>query len=221
MFGTRPPGLAATTIVLTLVVSNALAQSVRDHTRLTPGRSTAVTESQATELTLTLTDVAVRPIQVWVRTAGVVDGTGQSITATLSKAEGAFVKAGQRVRAFPPEARSSMYQARVARVTPKDDRFEVVVALVAPGRQGSSRYVLEIVTDQGEFLSVPNEAIIETGGTRVVYVQASGGRYVPREIEPGMQGELFTQILKGVKPGEQVVTFGSFFIDADYKLKGS
>jgi hypothetical protein len=214
----KPLALAA---LLVMLVSDATAQGVRDHTRLTPGRSTAVTESQATELTLTLTDVAVRPIQVWVRTAGAVDRTGQSTTITLSRAEGAFVKAGQRVRAFPPESRSSMYQARVARVAPKGDRLEVVVTLVAPGRQGSSRYVLEIVTDQGEFLSVPNEAIIETGGTRVVYVQESSGRYVPRQIEPGVQGELFTQILGGVKPGEQVVTFGSFFIDADYKLKGS
>ena len=36
-----------------------------------------------------------------------------------------------------------------------------------------------------------------------------------------MQGELFTQVLDGLKPGEQVVTIGSFFIDADHKLKGS
>jgi hypothetical protein len=36
----------------------------------------------------------------------------------------------------------------------------------------------------------------------------------------GVQGELFTEVVKGLMPGEQVVTFGSFFIDADHKLKG-
>ena len=47
-------------------------------------------------------------------------------------------------------------------------------------------------------------------------------RTVPREIQPGLQGELFTEVVKGVAAGEQVVTlFGSFFIDADFKLKGS
>ena len=96
----------------------------------------------------------------------------------------------------------------------------MIVGLIAPARQGSPRYVLEIVTEHGELISVPNEAIIETGNTRVVYVQGTGGGYERREIQPGLQGELFTEIVNGLKEGEQVVTFGSFFIDADFKLKG-
>jgi len=126
------------------------------------------------------------------------------------------------VRAFPPEARSSMYQARVAGVAPKGDRVGVTVTLIAPARQGSPRYVLEIVTEEVERMSVPNEAIIETGARRVVYVKdASSDSYAEREIQIGLQGELFTEITGGLKEGEQVVTFGSFFIDADHKLKGS
>ena len=201
------------------LASTSLAQGVRERMRTTP-RATTITESQANELTLTLTAVTVRPIQVWVRTAGTIDAGGKTLQATISKAEAAFVRAGQRVRAFPPEARSSMYQARVTQVVPKGDRVAVTVALVAPARPGSSRYVMEIVTEEVERLSVPNEAIIETGDKRVVYVQESGG-YVQRDIQIGLQGELFTEIAGGVKSGEQVVTFGSFFIDADHKLKGS
>jgi membrane fusion protein, copper/silver efflux system len=198
----------------------SLAQGVRDHTRNSP-RATSVSESQANELTLTLTAVAVRPIQVWVRTAGVIDASGKTLRATISKADATFVKPGQRVRAFPPEARSSMFQARVAGVAPKGDRVGVTVALIAPARQGSSRYVLEIVTEEVERMSVPNEAIIETGDRRVVYVKDASGNYVQREIQIGLQGELFTEVAGGLKSGEQVVTFGSFFIDADFKLKGS
>ena len=37
-------------------------------------------------------------------------------------------------------------------------------------------------------LSVPNEAIIESDGKRIVYVQAEKGRYEPREIETGLAG---------------------------------
>jgi hypothetical protein len=202
-------------------VGPVLAQGVREHTRPTPNRPAAVTESQANELTLTVTEVAVRPIQTWVRTAGATDRTGQDVTAFVSSVEGALVRVGQRVRAFPPESRSSMYQARIAQVVPQGDRVMVRATLAGPGREDSTRYVLEIVTDRGEFLSVPNEAIIETGSTQVVYVQERAGRYVPREIRRGVQGELYTQVLGGLKAGEQVVTFGSFFIDAEYKLKGS
>jgi hypothetical protein len=208
------------TLYFAVCTSIAFAQGVRDRTRNSP-RATSVTESQANELTLTLTAVAVRPIQVWVRTAASIDASGKTLQATISRADGAFVKAGQRVRAFPPEARSSMYQARVTQVVPKGDRVAVTVGLVAPARTGSSRYVLEIVTEEVELLSVPNEAIIETEARRVVYIKDAAGSYGPREIQIGLQGELFTEVTGGLKSGEQVVTFGSFFIDADFKLKGS
>ena len=211
----------ALTLHFTLLTSALDAQGVRDRIRSAP-RATSVTESQANELTLTVTQVAVRPIQVWVRTAGVIDASGKTLQATISKADATFVRAGQRVRAFPPEARSSMFQARVAGVAPKGDRVGVTVTLIAPARQGSPRYVLEIVTEEVERMSVPNEAIIETGARRVVYVKAaSSDSYAQREIQIGLQGELFTEITAGLKEGEQVVTFGSFFIDADHKLKGS
>jgi membrane fusion protein, copper/silver efflux system len=208
------------TLHFPLCTSALEAQGVRDRIRSAP-RATSITESQANELTLTVTQVAVRPIQVWVRTAGVIDASGKTLQATISKADAAFVKPGQRVRAFPPEARSSMYQARVAGVAPKGDRVGVTVSLIAPARQGSLRYVLEIVTEATERMSVPNEAIIETGERRVVYVKGASDSYAQREIQIGLQGELFTEITGGLKEGEQVVTFGSFFIDADHKLKGS
>ena len=195
------------------------AQSVRDHVRITPDRSTAVTEAQATELTLTVTDASVRPIQIWVRTAGLIDPSKKTVTAQVTTGQGALVKVGQRVRAFSPESRSRMYQATVSRVSSEEGRTAVTATLNGRAFETSTRYVLEIVAEGGEFLSVPNEAIIETEGRQVVYVQQSGGNYIPRDIETGIRGELFTQVLEGLKAGEQVVTIGSFFIDAEHKLK--
>jgi len=196
------------------------AQGVRDHTRLTPDRSTAVTDAQATELTLTLTDVAVRPIQVWVRTAGVIDPSRKTLTASVSLAEAGPIRVGQRVRAFAPESRSRMSQATITQVIRQRDRAVITASLLGLGLQASTRYILEIVTERGDFLSVPNEAILERDNNRLVYVLQSDGRYARREIHTGLQGELFTQVLGGVRSGEQVVTTGSFFIDAEHRLKG-
>jgi Cu(I)/Ag(I) efflux system membrane fusion protein len=209
---------------LALFVAGAVAvsaQSARDRRRSGHDRPTGVTESQATEVTLTVSEVAVRPIQVWIRTAGVIDAARRTLTATMPAAEAVRIKRGQRVRAFPPESKSSMYQARIAEVAPRGEHARVRATLAGEGREGSSRYILEVVTEDGEYLSVPNEAIIETGERRVVYVQERPGTYARREIETGVQGELYTQVREGVKPGEQVVTFGSFFIDAEHRLKGS
>jgi len=211
--------LAIACLVATLTSSGG-AQGIRERIRRAP-RSTVISEGQASDLTLTLTPTVKRPIQVWVRTAGSVDAARHVITVYLTGADAAAVKVEQRARAFPVESRSSMYQAGVTRVTPERGRTRVDVTLRTPAREGVSRYVVEIVTDRGEFLSVPNEAIIEEGTRRVVYVQREQGHYEPQEITTGIQGELFTQVLGGVNDGDQVVTFGSFFIDSEFKLKGT
>jgi len=216
----RHAAIAAIAFLLTLISAAGSPQSIRDRIRLSPEKRTPITEQQANELTLTLNDASIRPIQVWVRTAGAIDAAQRNITARLTGTDAAQVRVGQRVRAFPPESRSSMFQARVSSVVNRDSTTVITVTLSGPPHADSARYVLEIVTEPIEALSVPNEAIIESDGKRLVYVQVEQGRYEPRDIEPGLQGELYTEVRGGLKGGEQVVTFGSFFIDADHKLKG-
>jgi hypothetical protein len=204
-----------------LIAAGAPAQSIRDRIRLSPEKRTPITEEQANELTLTLNAAAVRPIQIWVRTAGTLDAAGRAITATLPAHEAMYVKVGQRARVFPPESRSSMFQAIVSRVAAGSAGTSVVVTLSGPAYRRSARYVMEIVTEPLAALSVPNEAIIESEGKRMVYVEEAKGRYRPAEIQSGLQGELYTEVRGGLKDGDKVVTFGSFFIDADHHLKGS
>ncbi|HZM92209.1 MAG TPA: hypothetical protein VFB92_02265 [Vicinamibacterales bacterium] len=207
-------------ITTTTIVAGVSAQSIRDHVRL-KGNRTTVTEAQATELTLTVTEVSVRPIQVWVRAAGTVDESRKTVTAVLPAADGKRVRPGQRARVFSPESRSRMYQGNVSQVVPAVDEVTLKVMLMGQALEKSRHYILEVVTEDGEHLSVPNEAIIDRGGQTLVYVQDSSGEYSPREIKAGVQGELFTQVIDGLKSGEHVVTIGSFFIDAEHKLKGS
>ena len=114
-----------------------------------------------------------------------------------------------------------MYQATVADVSLRQDRAVIRATLEGQALEASRHFILEVVTENGDFLSVPNEAIIESDGKQIVYVQEAGGSYAPREVAVGLRGELYSQVLEGVKAGEQVVTIGSFFIDAEHKLKGS
>jgi hypothetical protein len=182
---------------------------------------TKVDESQAEALTLTLSAVSPRPVQTWIRTAGTIDKTGKILQAVVTGPDAALIKPGQRARVFPPSSKSSMYQAFVTRAVPHDGSVAVEAALASLGRPNTTIYVMEIVVEQGPYLSVPNEAIIEEGDKHIVYVQQQRGQYLPQEIQTGVQGELYTQVLDGVRDGDQVVTFGSFFIDAEQKLKGT
>lgn len=213
-------------VLLLLLAAGAVAvpvlraQGVRDHTRNSP-RGTKITEAQASDLTLTLTSVAVRPVQVWVRTAGAIDAARKVLTVHLSGSDATRVKVGQRARAFPVESRSSMFQAFVVRVTPEKNGVSAALQLASVGWPSARGYVVEIVTDYGELLSVPNEAIIEEGDARVVYRLGADAHYEPTPVQTGVQGELYTQVTGGLKDGDQVVTFGSFFIDSEFKLKGA
>jgi hypothetical protein len=201
-----------------LNISGSLpAQGVRDHTK--PAKGTMVSESQALDLTLTIGQAMVRPIQQWVRTAGTIDKNGKVLTAYLYPPDDQMVRAKQRVRAFSPESKSSMFQAWVTRIAPENGRTKVEATFAATGWKSSRNYVVEIVVERGWFLSIPNEAIIEEGDKHIVYVQQQPGRYLPKEIQIGIQGELYTQIMEGLNDGDQVVTVGSFFIDAEHKLK--
>jgi hypothetical protein len=193
---------------------------VRAQTRIVHRGSTAVTEAQAAELTLTLTEAAMRPVQTWVRTAGSLDKTGHLLTAFVRSPDADQIAVGQRVRSFSVVQRTQMYQAKITGVTPAAGgaRIEATVAARAPDI--GAPYLMEIVVEQGPFLSVPNASIIEEGADKVVYVREASGAYAPRTIHTGIEGELYTQVLDGLAEGDQIVSIGSFFVDADNKLKG-
>src|SRR3990170_4147541 len=112
-------GTPSLILLSAFTVSSVFAQNVREHTRPTYTGGTTVSESQAVDLTLTASQALIRPIQTWVRTAGAIDKTGKILTADLYAPDAKLVKVGQRVRAFPPESKSSMFQARITRVVPQ------------------------------------------------------------------------------------------------------
>src|SRR5262245_51694076 len=160
----------------------AAAQDVRSRTRPKPNLSTSVDEKQAVDLTLTLGKAAVRPVQTWIRTAGKIDKSAKILMAYVYPPDAGLIQVGQRVRAFSPESKSSMYQARVTRVVPQGSKAMVEATLSSTGRQETTNYILEIVVDRGEFLSVPNEAIIEEGDKQVVILKITTDMYLHEAI---------------------------------------
>jgi multidrug efflux pump subunit AcrA (membrane-fusion protein) len=180
-----------------------------------------VTETQASELTLTLTEAATRPIQTWIRTAGMLGNSGKTVTALLRAPEAELVQVGQRLRTFSIDSRTQMHQARISRINRTSAGTSIEATLSDRAHDNGSRYLMEIVVERGRFLSVPNVSIVEEGTGPVVYVQQSPGRYAPRTIHIGLQGELYTEVLDGLEEGDQVVSIGSFFVDADSKLNST
>ncbi|MBX3396761.1 MAG: efflux RND transporter periplasmic adaptor subunit [Phycisphaerae bacterium] len=67
---------------------------------------------------------------------------------------------------------------------------------------------------------VPREGFIDSGMRKVAFVDRGKGKYQPRDIQVGVEGEGgAVEVLLGLEPGDVVVTSGQFLLDSESKLK--
>jgi Cu(I)/Ag(I) efflux system membrane fusion protein len=79
---------------------------------------------------------------------------------------------------------------------------------------------VELKIDLGKRLAIPEDAVIDTGMKKIVYVDKGEGIFEPREVVVGLIGEGNVEIVKGLKEGEKVASAANFLIDSEAKLKG-
>lgn len=79
---------------------------------------------------------------------------------------------------------------------------------------------VEINISHGRRLSIPAEAVIDTGKRHVVYVDKGDGYFEPREVQLGLKGDTLVEVTKGLKPGDRVASSANFLIDSEARLRG-
>jgi Cu(I)/Ag(I) efflux system membrane fusion protein len=67
-------------------------------------------------------------------------------------------------------------------------------------------------------IAIPESAVIDTGQKQVVYVETSPGVYDAHSIVLGPRTASWYPVRDGLKPGDRIVTRGSFLIDAEARL---
>jgi Cu(I)/Ag(I) efflux system membrane fusion protein len=70
-------------------------------------------------------------------------------------------------------------------------------------------------------LTVPDDAVIDSGSRRLVLVDKGEGRFEPREVKLGRHGNGHVEIVDGLSDREVVVTSANFLIDAESNLKSA
>mgnify|MGYP000900629121 CR=1 FL=1 len=70
-------------------------------------------------------------------------------------------------------------------------------------------------------VSIPESAVLDSGTRRVVLIELGGGAFEPREVELGLRGDGYVEVVKGLSDGERVVVDGNFLIDAESNLKAA
>lgn len=73
----------------------------------------------------------------------------------------------------------------------------------------------------GRRLTVPDDAVLDSGERTIVFVDRGEGYFEPREVRLGLKADEHYEVLEGVHEGEKVVTSANFLIDSESRLKSA
>ena len=82
----------------------------------------------------------------------------------------------------------------------------------APAKLKPEMFATIFITTEiaSDVLAIPEEAVQTYGDKKIVFIDKGNGLFERREVSVGRQIDSFYEIINGVKPGEKIVTKGSF-----------
>ncbi|OGW18844.1 MAG: hypothetical protein A2072_01770 [Nitrospirae bacterium GWC1_57_7] len=147
------------------------------------------------------------------------------ILADVYEYEVPLVRRGQQARIDLPYLAGRRLTATVSFVHPTLDpvtrTVRVRLEVENPGLMIKPEMFVnvEIAVSAGMRLSIPIEAVIDSGTRKIVYVEKKPGVYEMREVTLGSRGEQYVEVLRGIRKNERVVTSGNFLIDSESQLR--
>ncbi|MDO8700756.1 MAG: efflux RND transporter periplasmic adaptor subunit [Deltaproteobacteria bacterium] len=78
---------------------------------------------------------------------------------------------------------------------------------------------VEIEVDGGKKLAIPDEAVLDSGIRKIVFIDKGDGRYAPAEVKLGSKFDGYYEVLSGLSPGERIIASASFLLDSESRLK--
>ncbi|MBK7583257.1 MAG: efflux RND transporter periplasmic adaptor subunit [Myxococcales bacterium] len=81
----------------------------------------------------------------------------------------------------------------------------------------------EVVLENAERdgLRIPEDAVIDSGSRKVVFVALQAGRFEPRQVSLGDSDGSGVEVLSGLTEGEKVVVRANFLVDSESRLRAS
>lgn len=149
------------------------------------------------------------------------------VQAEVPESQAAYVQPGVTVNAIAQAIPGQVFEGRVQTVLPQvNANSRTVLARLVLNNPGNKLLPGMFVqtrfmdTSRPETLIVPSEAVIQTGRRAVVMLAGEDGRFSPVEIKTGIEYGGQTEVLAGLKAGQEVVLSGQFLIDSEASLRG-
>ena len=150
------------------------------------------------------------------------------IIADLYEFDSASVKTGQNVSLeftnLPGKTLNGKISFIYPTLNPKTRTQKIRVELKNPDQaiKPGMFATVRIETDKlSEVLTVPTEAIINSGERKIVFISRGEGKFEPREIVTGLADDkdYYTEVISGLHENEIVVVSGQFLMDSESQLQ--
>ncbi len=138
-----------------------------------------------------------------------------------------FIKTGQEAKIslsyYPGESFAGRITYIYPYLKPETRTNQVRIEVANPGLKLKPEMFanLEIHVEYGTKLTVPADAVLDAGDTKIVFVAKGDGYFEPREVKLGVKGQDMYEVLGGVSDGENVVTSANFLVDSESSLKAA
>ena len=140
-------------------------------------------------------------------------------------------KKGQEITITTNAAPNNLYKSKVAFIDPilNTSTRTVTLRAILPNKEGMFKpgmfvegEIKTINSKETEVIAIPSSAVLWTGKRSVVYLKATINESVfeIREITLGNKNGSTYEVLSGLKNGDEIVTNGTFTIDAAAQLQG-
>jgi membrane fusion protein, copper/silver efflux system len=134
------------------------------------------------------------------------------------------VRVGSPVEVTVDALPGKTYQGRVTFIHPSiDEKTRTLTARAEVVNQdGALRpgmYATAIIRrPTAQTLTVPTEAVLPTGTQNLVFVNRGDGQFMPRPVAVGVRGDSLVEIVRGLKPGDEVIASATYLLDSESNL---
>jgi Cu(I)/Ag(I) efflux system membrane fusion protein len=146
------------------------------------------------------------------------------VNADIYEYELAQVRVGQKATINLSYFPGKIFNGKVAWIAPVlDEKTRTAkVRLEFPNRDFILKPEMyanaEIEIDGGRKLAVPDEAVLDSGLRKVVFLDKGEGRFEPAEVQTGNKFDGYYEIVAGLSPGERILASASFLLDSESRL---
>ena len=148
------------------------------------------------------------------------------VMADVFEADAPQIRVGQTASIILPGSTATL-TAKVSYLQPQIDPAtrtqKVRLDLENPGLRLKPDMFVDVLMQigGGRRLTVPAEAVLDSGVSKTVFLERGDGYFEPRQVETGLRINDRVEVIRGLQPGERIVISAAFLLNSESQMKSA